>query len=149
MKPKITWILIADGARARIVVNEGPGKGIRQVDGADFRKDHPPSSDMTTDRPGRTFDSAGSGRHAMEATSDPHRAAKQEFITELAAFLDDQLNKEKFDRLIVVAPPQPLGDLRGALSGPVRTMVSAELTKDLTHASNKDLAGHLEEVLAV
>lgn len=149
MRPKTTWILIADGARARIVVNEGPGKGIRQVEGADFRADHPPSSEMATDRPGRSFDSAGSGRHAMAPPSDPHRTAKQDFVTRLAGFLSDQLSEANFDRLIVVAPPQSLGDLRGALSGPVHSLISAELAKDLTHIPTEDLPEHLEEVLAV
>lgn len=149
MKPKTTWILIADGARARIVVNEGPGKGVRQVEGADFRTDHPPSGEMTTDRPGRSFDSAGSGRHAMEPPSDPHRTAKQDFVTRLAGYLDDQLSEAKFARLIVVAPPQTLGDLRGALSRQVHSLISAELAKDLTHIPTKDLPVHLEEVLAV
>ena len=149
MKPITTWILIADGARARIVVNNGPGKGVRQLEGADFRTDHPPSGEMLTDRPGRTFDSAGSGRHAMEAHGDPHRAAKQSFAAMLAEFLDDQLHDKRFDRLVVVAPAQPLGDLRAAFSEQVRTLTTAELVKDLTHVTTGDLPEHLSEVLAV
>ena len=31
MKPTRTWILIADGARARILENLGPGKGVHEV----------------------------------------------------------------------------------------------------------------------
>ena len=37
MKPTTTWILIADGARARLFANHGPGKGVEAVEGADVR----------------------------------------------------------------------------------------------------------------
>ena len=33
MKPTTTWILIADGAHARLFANHGPGKGIEAVQG--------------------------------------------------------------------------------------------------------------------
>lgn len=149
MKPTTTWILIADGARARIVVNKGPGKGVVQLEGADFRTEHPPSGDMMTDRPGRSFASVGDTRHAMEQASDPHRAAKQAFAEEVADYLHRQVMKKRFDRLIVLAPPQALGDLRAALSEPVRALVTAELAKDLTPVPNEDLPKHLGDVLAV
>jgi len=149
MKPVKTWILVADGARARIVVNEGPGKGVKQLEGADFRAEHPSSGDVMADRPGRSFESSGSGRHAMEPTSDAHRLAKQAFVKEIAGFLQRQAQKKSFDRLIILAPPQALGDLRAALSDAVRTLVTAELAKDLTPVPNEDLAKHLSDVLAV
>ena len=149
MKPKITWILIADGARARIVANDGPNKGVRQVEGADFRTDHSASGELTSDRPGRTFDSAGSARHAMEPGSDPHRQAKRAFADTVASFLHDQAMDKSFDRLIVVAPAKSLGDLRAAMTDPVRALIYAEKTKDLTQIPNDELAKHLSDVLAV
>lgn len=149
MKPVKTWILVADGARARIVVNEGPGKGVTQLDGADFRAEHPPSGEIMADRPGRSFESSGSGRHAMQPTSDPHRMAKQAFVKEIAGFLQHQAQKKNFDRLIILAPPQALGDLRSALPDAVRALVTAEQPKDLTPVPNEDLAKHLTDLLAV
>lgn len=85
----------------------------------------------------------------MEPTSDAHRLAKQAFAKEVAGFLERQAQKKKFDRLIILAPPQALGDLRVALSDPVRALVTAELAKDLTPLPNEDLAKHLSDVLAV
>ena len=31
-----TWILIADGARAHIIANDGPGKGLKPVPGREY-----------------------------------------------------------------------------------------------------------------
>ena len=52
-------------------------------------------------------------------------------------------------RLILVAPPQALGDLRAALPADVSDLVSGELHKDLTHATIHDITEHLGDVLAV
>jgi protein required for attachment to host cells len=149
MKPVRTWILIADGARARIVRNEGPGRGVEAVDGGLFEREAHATREIMSDRPGRAFDSAGAGRHAMELPTDPAREEKRHFAETLAAHLDDAVGKNTFDRLIVVAAPGTLGDLRAALSEKVRERIYAELDKDLTKVPNDKLASHLGDVIAL
>ena len=65
MKPTRTWIVVADGARFGIYENLGPGKGLRELPEEAAEQADPPSREMGTDQPGRSFDSAGQGRHAM------------------------------------------------------------------------------------
>jgi protein required for attachment to host cells len=149
MKPTITWILIADGARARIFVNNGPGKGVAALEGAEFSADHRPDREIMSDKPGRTFESAGTMRHAIEPRQDPHRELKRSFAERLAGMLDQKLATKEFDRVVLVAPPVTLGDLRSALSAPVRAAVYAELDKDLTKTPAAELPKHLGEVMAV
>jgi protein required for attachment to host cells len=149
MKPVRTWILIADGARARIVLNEGPGKGVVAVDGGLFEQDARATREIMSDRPGRTFDSAGAGRHAMELPTDPAREEKRHFAERLAEHLDGAVARNAFDRLIVVAAPSALGDLRAAVSDRVRGRILAELDKDLTKVPNDKLASHLGDVIAL
>ena len=133
MKPVRTWILLADGTRARIVCNSGPGKGLQEVRGMEFEGDNVRSGDLMADRPGRTFDSAGSHRHAMEPHSDPQREAKRSFAAELVARLQEQLQAQAFDRL-----PKP-----------VLGVVYGEIPKNLVHVPNQELGDHLVDVLAV
>ena len=45
--------------------------------------------------------------------------------------LDKRLSEKAYDRLVIVAPPKALGDLRAALSAHVRPLIYAELDKDL------------------
>ena len=148
-RPVITWVLIADGSRARLFVNEGVGKGLKPVLGQQFIGTKLPSRDIATDRPGRAFDSAGEGRHAMEPPTDPHRHEKQAFAHELADVLEDRRKRSTFDRLVVVAPPEALGDLRSEFSDQLRRLVTAELNNDLTKISIHELSDHLGEVMAV
>jgi protein required for attachment to host cells len=87
MRKTITWVVVADGARARLLVNEGPGKGLDELPDGEMAAEHAPSRDIQADRPGRTFDSAGEGRHAKEPPTDPHRDAKRRFAREVAGRL--------------------------------------------------------------
>lgn len=149
MKPTITWILIADGAHARIYANHGPGKGIEAVEGGKFDGDHRPDRELMSDKPGRTHESVGDTRHAYAPPTDPHRELKREFSENLAEMLDKELAEKSFDRLVLVAAPKTLGDLRQALSEQVKAKLYAELDKDLTKTPAKELPEHLGAVLAV
>ena len=147
MKPTRTWILIADGARARILENDGPGHGLHAVNGLVFHGDHASTHEIVSDRAGRSHSSVGPGRSAIEAHSDPHRELKKTFAHTLADALAHGLAQKSYDRLVIVAPPSALGDLRAALPEAVRAKVTGEIAKDLTKTPNGELVEHLQGVL--
>lgn len=149
MKPITTWIVIADGAQARIVLNDGPGRGVKPGPDVEFAAANIPGRDIMADRPGRTFDSSGQGRHAKEPRSDPREVEQNKMLRELTKFLEQEAKKDSYDRLVIVAPPRALGSLRSGFSAQVRARVTGELDKDLTQVPIHDLAGHLGSVLAV
>ena len=148
MKPTTTWILIADGARGRLFANRGPGKGLELLDEF-LDADHRATHDIVDDRLGRTHELVGASRHAISARHDPHRELKRDFAVRLAKMLDRCRSEHAYDRLVLVAPSSALGDLREALSDSVRSLVRAELDKDLTKTPIAELPEHLDAVLAV
>lgn len=149
MKPIKSWIVVADGARARILQNDGPGRGLTALPAEERHQPHRPSRDIDADRPGRTHDRKGPGRHAMEPPSDAHRIEKRRFAEELAERLNSASLAGSYDRLILVAPAKTLGDLRPALSKETMAKVHAELTKDLTSVTEHELPKHLSAVIAL
>jgi protein required for attachment to host cells len=150
MKKTVTYILVADGARARLYVNQGVGKGLQPVSGATHKADlHHHDRDILSDKPGRAYNSVGQGRSAMEPQTDWHRFEKHKFAREMAKVLDAAAANKVFDRLVLVAPPATLGDLRMELGEATRKMVTAELAKDLTRHAEQELPQHLGAVLAV
>lgn len=149
MKPTRSWIVIADGAQARILENHGPGKGLVPLPSEEMHKAPRPTREINTDRPGRSHDRVGPGRHAMESPSDAHREEKRRFADLLGEHLNEAVLKHRYDRLILVAPPKMLGDLRQSLSKEAAAKIDGELTKDLTKVSDHDLPDHLGEVIAV
>jgi len=149
MKPTITWILIADGARARVVAHAGVGKGLSEVNGLEFAQEPLKTQDIMADKQGRSFNSGGPGRAAMEIPTDPVEKREADFVAGLARMLDEKLQKKAFDRLILAAAPQALGTLRKSISSQVKQTVMAEIPKDLTNIPNTELGKHFEDVLAV
>lgn len=147
MKPRKTWVLVADGARARVLEMDGPGAALAPAFPFDFAASHAPTRDVAADRPGRGQGAGGSAGHAKPSKVDWHTFEKHLFAKQLAVALDGALGKGAFDDLVVVAPPKALGELRTAMSDAVKGRVTAEVGKDLTHESVHDLAGHLADAL--
>jgi protein required for attachment to host cells len=147
MKSKRTWVVIADGGHAKVFETEGRAGELAPVVDMMFSADLPANRDILTDRPGRTFESHGHGRHAMENPSDPHRQLKREFAKKLGGILQTKLMEKRFDRLVLVAPPAALGDLRDVLAKDVQAKVVAELAHDLVKTPHNELASHLKDVL--
>lgn len=142
-----TWICVADGARARFFHCDGPGRDIEPalnyVLAAPVRAHN---VSMTTDRPGRTFDSAGWGRHSYDE-GDWQETEKSRFAGRVAALLDKAAGEHRFDRLVMVAPPAMMGELRKHMSGICNHMEVVEVLKDLTHATPREMLCHLTEAL--
>jgi protein required for attachment to host cells len=146
MKAPRTWILLADGHQAKVFETHGPNSDLLVVGDMMVAMELPPNRDIQNDRPGRSFESAGPTRHAMESRTDPHRELKRELARTVSDRLDAALKEGRFDRLCIVAPPATLGDLRRALSQPLKQRIVAEITKDLVHVPHQDLPSHLEAI---
>lgn len=151
LSPKrTTWIVVADGARAFIVANRGPGTGLSLVPGTVLNQELQSTAEMGSDRPGRTFNSNHSGtRHGMEPRIDWHQFEKQKFAHGIAKLLDAARARKDFDHLVLVAPPDTLGELRAKLGKQTQATVTGEVAKDLTRHTIDDLPSHLEGVVKV
>lgn len=147
MKAAKTWVVIADGARARLVSAEGHGKMLHVVEQREFSADHRPNRELQDDKPSRVYESHGETRHGVEPKTDPHRELKRDFARIIAEALEDSLHLKHFDRLVVVAPPVTLGDLRTALSEAVKASVIAEVAMDLTKIPNSEVPRHIEDLI--
>jgi len=145
MKPVRTWILIANAKTARIVENDGPGKGLFQPSGLARQAAQETSH---ADQPGRSFSSSGSVRSKME----PHQKAlipRDGFAGELVEDLALNHQRGQFDRLIICAAPAMLAHVRDLMPDAIQSQVIAEVPKDLTHVPTDKLAPHLENYLAI
>jgi protein required for attachment to host cells len=142
MKQARIWYVIADGGRARFVERDDAGayRTVLSFVAADL---HKRSSDLGRDRPARVNESANVARHAVEPRRDLHEAAKQDFIALVAEEIEAEHGRDRFDRLMLVAPPGVLTELKQKLSKPLVQIVVQDLQKDLTKVPDHDLAAHL------
>jgi protein required for attachment to host cells len=149
MKPPVTWIVLADGRRA-LTLTRRAGGGLEAVPGGELdggvRKR---SREIDSDRPGRSSDSTGPHRHALAPRSDPHEHEESVFLKSVADWLDEQVNAGAFERLVVVAPPRALGDLRQAFSDRVRARIHAEVAKDLLGSPIPQIERSLSDTIMI
>lgn len=147
MKPVRTWVLIADGRHARVLEIDAERRGLEAQADMEMTIALPPSRELVTDRPVRTYESKGHARHAKGDKVDPHRELKRTFAKSVGKALQKRLADGRFERLVVVAPPPALGDLRDALPRNVRAKVVGEIAQDLVKTPKARLWPHLEDVL--
>jgi protein required for attachment to host cells len=147
MKSERTWVVIADGAHAKVLQFTPEKPTLDAVEDIAFKIDLPPTHDLVSDHPGRVFESHGHASHAKAPRSDPHRELKRDLAHKIAGALQMSLADQRYDKLVLVAPPTTLGDLREALAKSVRACVTAELAKDLVKLPASELQDHLADVL--
>jgi len=147
MKKTITWVIVADHQRVRVLMNSGPGRGLQPVAGMELQTRLKAGRDIVADRPGRSFESQGAARHAVQPRVDPHRQAAERFIERVAEMLTAASNKGDYDRLVVVAPPRALGEFRKSLPAAVKNKLIGEIGEDLTKAPTAALATRVGDFL--
>ena len=135
------WIVVADNSIARFFKANGRNDLPSEVGTLQHPEGRLKEGEIVSDTKGRTFDSIGEGRHAMEpATSQKHQLSLQ-FARHIAERIDK--SSDQYEQLIIAAPPHFLGLLRKQLSDNSRSMVSQEIDKDLTHLEPKELTKYL------
>lgn len=126
------WVLVADGEKALFLRNAGDALHPNLEVVREEQEENPPTREQGTDRPGRFHDGPSPHRSAVEET-DWHRLAKERFADDIAAKLYKLAHKGRFKKLVVVAPPLVLGEMRGKFHKEVADKVTAEIPKTLTN----------------
>lgn len=144
-KKKKTWVLVADGTRARFFVKEY--SQLKNALGKDLVNDNLKNREITTDKPGRTFESSNPTRHAYEPRTDWHEYNKHLFAKELCSIIEKANENAEFDELIIISPPKTLGEIRSHLCKQTSTKITVEIPKDVTKLSKYDLLHYLEREL--
>jgi protein required for attachment to host cells len=144
-----TWVVIADSVRAKVLIQARSGDALTALAGAEFHSPDPShhARDLGSDRPSRSIESVGGGRHAIEPKHDARRLTAAGFAGDLAGFLEHHAQEDNFDRLVIVAPSRMLGNFRNALGRHAEKKLVAELNEDLTKTPVRELPSHLEPIL--
>lgn len=137
-----TWILVADAQHAQLWSRDKKGavemlRAIAPTDQHKFRRD------INSDRPGRSFSSAGSGRSSVEPHEDPMMIEREHFARELIGHLDQGATEHAFGKLILIAPAKMLGMLREHLPPALTEKMVAGVPKNLIKLPAEDIRAHI------
>lgn len=164
VRPPVTWILVADGGQAQVFVrscvekliplaggtkhDHFEEKVVREpapVPGMRWFAESPEQYQVGRNATGMVFVSKSKARHMSEPRIDARKEVKQHFAAFIAEQIDAARAKERFDRLVLVAPPRMLGEIKSLLAPATMKKVIAEMPKDLTHYEGEELLQHLKD----
>jgi len=129
------WVVVASNTRCRIFTQHKHNAPLEEIEDLVHPEGRLHGRDLATDRPGRSFDSEGSGRHAMGQPVDPVEQENIRFAKTVAEKIDAARKQEKFERLVIVADPGFLGHLRQSLPSATRQRLGTEVQKNLAEAN--------------
>jgi len=136
------WVVVCDGAKALVLQNKGDTKFPNFKTIAVYEQKDLPTRELGSDKPGRTFNSVGSGRGTVKQT-DWHDQAEHDFLVHLVERLDAAVAAGKVKSLVLVAPPRALGMIRPSYSQALRAALRAEVDKDLVKLPVHEIEKHL------
>ncbi len=126
-----TLILVADGGKALFLRNEGDEKYLNLQVEQKKTQDNPPNREQAANRRGRMFD--GNGHKSAVDDTDWHELAKDRFAGDLADMLYKRAHRGDFEKLVVIASPSTLGEIRDQWHQEVSNRIIAEIDKNVTN----------------
>lgn len=138
-----TWILTANRSGASLFESDWPGKSMRRLQDIPHPQGRKQNREIDSDKPGRSFDSVGLGRHSMSSEQGPTEHIAQQFALDLAEKLNSGRVNHSYDKLVLIAEPKFLGILRDALDKNTASLVVQTVNKELLDVKESDLAEYL------
>jgi len=136
--------VVADGGHARFL-SPAEDHGLHAFESLDSATVHQHTSDLVTERAGRSFESGSPTRHAYTARIEPHDQEKVRFARAVADRINLRSGEGVFDELVLVAPPHVMSEIFDVLDTATAAKVKGKLAKDLTKTPEHDLSPHLKE----
>lgn len=139
------WILAANSSNAKLFTADSPIGPITELENFDNPDARAKRRELTSDRPGRSFDSQGEGRHTMAVEVDSKEQEQIRFAKLIADRLEQGRLDNQFERLLIVAAPAFLGLLRANFNALLNSLLSLEIDKDYTALRADELRKRLPE----
>lgn len=143
--PHDGYVLVADGRKMLFFRNEGDEAYPNLEVVTATEQKNPKTSEQGTDAPGRGFTAGGthrSGNISSQAganhrsgyeQTDFHQLEEDRFAADAADMLKKRALANEFEKLLIVAPPTTLGELRKHYHKEVEQRLVGEIAKDLTN----------------
>ncbi|MEE4351059.1 MAG: host attachment family protein [Pacificimonas sp.] len=134
-----TQICALDGEKMLILINEGdhdyPNLQVVRKE----KQENPSDMEMSANRPGHVGESARPGGHSYDDT-DFHQLAEDRFAKDAADILYKRAFRGDVDKLIIVAPPNTLGEIRKSYHKEVEDVLIGEIDKEATNLPPNEIA---------
>ena len=141
-------IVVADSTRSRIFTVDSTSSPLNEIETMAHPEGRVHEQNLVSDLPGKGSGKGGAGDHAYQEKIEPKREEMIEFAKRIADYLDKTRKANKLNKLVIIAAPAFLGELRNHLSTETSKKIVFELDKNLAHHSEEDIRSHLSQFLS-
>ncbi|CAG4885498.1 host attachment protein [Paraburkholderia gardini] len=131
-----SWVVVADGNRARIFETSGLKLDLREIEGFADPQARTRDPSLRNGEP---------GQNAKPAQNSPDDTARDQFARMLVDYLDQGRLQQRFQRLRLAIEPRFLGLVRRHMTDETRKLVFDEISGDISKLAAKDIQRHLEQ----
>ena len=139
-----TYVVACSSAEARVWLSESRFGDWQPLTKLHNERATQHESDFVSDRPGRSFDIVGGGRHAMSPEVSAQDQQTRGFAREVAHYLNDAIANNKASHLVLLAAPGFLGFLRTGLSDAAIRAVALAEPRNLTNIEEGQIRKYFE-----
>ncbi len=142
---KTTYVLVADSSQARIFVDDMHMQALTELRTFQHPEGRLRDQELDSDRSGRQSATTTAGYHGYGGDKSSHRHEAEGFAADIARYLEQERISGNCEQLVLVAPPQLLGDLRKQLSADCDRLVTMEINKNLVNERPEHILGRLQQ----
>lgn len=139
------WIVVADKKACRIYHSDETLERFGLVRVLENVQVHPDVAELGGR--GATRSAPGGAQSRFERHTDPEDAERSRFAHTVAHAIEEAHGRKDWERLILVAPPKLLGDLRARLTEAVARHVVASIDHELMHVPEGELPAAVRQRL--
>jgi len=144
---KTTWIVVANSSQARFFTADTATGPIAEFHDLVHSESRLHARDITSDLPGKGSGRRGAGHHGLDSQTPIKKRESSQFAHEVSEYLNHARGTSQFSRLVVVAAPAFLGELRATLDKDTASMVISWIEKNLATDSIEKIRSSLPDRL--
>jgi protein required for attachment to host cells len=146
--PAVHWVVVANASRARVFAADLFFATFESIEDRIHPSSRMRDQQLVSSAPGRSYASPGGNHTAFDRHTDPHDVEVERFARELADLLDEARKAERYERLVLVAPPKFLGLLRETIDANTARTVIGSIARDWSASKPSAVAAHVRDIAA-
>ena len=136
-------IVVANSTGSRIFTTESDKSSLCEIKTMVNPEGRVHEQNLVSDMPGKHSGKGGGGKHDFHEKVEPRKHEMSVFAKEIADYLEDVRKSNKLRKLLLVAEPTFLGELRSKLSNETNDRVIFESNKNIVNHNLEDIRNHL------
>lgn len=139
-----TWVVAADPTLGRVIEIDGSRPAEIRV----FERDESVMpAEAKQGPPTKAFETVDGQRQALKIEREPDEPQRVAFTRQIGDYVEHARREHRFERLVLVAEPKVLANLRKELSGETMKMVASEVSRNVARENIEQIRSYLAPYL--